>query len=97
MSNRNPGFGVLNRIAHGLSESESPRIGPAAWEAGAGRVAIEMRRGSESQGRQNGLAEACFRRQQALYFLPDPHGQGSFRPTFFPTLRTGSRFFSVDC
>ncbi len=31
--------------------------------------------------------------QQALNFLPDPQGQGSFRPTFFPTLRTGSRFF----
>ncbi len=34
--------------------------------------------------------------QQALNFLPDPHGQGSLRPTFFPRLRTGSRFFSVD-
>ena len=34
--------------------------------------------------------------QQALNFLPDPHGQGSLRPTFLPTLRTGSRFFSVE-
>src|SRR5271157_5003222 len=35
--------------------------------------------------------------QQALNFFPEPHGQRSFLPTFFPTLRTGSRFFSVDC
>ena len=34
---------------------------------------------------------------QALNFLPDPHGQGSLRPTFFARLRTGSRFFSGEC
>ena len=45
---------------------------------------------------QNGSAADCLRMQQALNFLPDPQGQGSLRPTFFPTLRTGSRFFSVD-
>ena len=38
--------------------------------------------------------EASFRMQQALNFLPDPHGHGSFRPTFFPTFRTGSCFLS---
>ena len=45
---------------------------------------------------QNGSAIDCLRMQQALNFLPDPHGHRSLRPTFFPTLRTGSRFFSVE-
>ena len=40
---------------------------------------------------------ASFRMQQALNFLPDPHGQGSFRPTFLPTFRTGSCFLSAVC
>lgn len=39
--------------------------------------------------------EASLRMQQDLNFLPEPHGQGSFRPTFLPTFRTGSCFFSA--
>src|SRR5271165_1677105 len=31
---------------------------------------------------------------QFLYFLPLPHGQGSLRPTFAPTLRIGSVFLA---
>src|SRR4051812_35428085 len=31
---------------------------------------------------------------QFLYFLPLPHGHGSFRPTFAPTFRIGSGFFA---
>ena len=34
--------------------------------------------------------------QQALNFLPDPQGKGRCDRPFLPTLRTGSRFFSVD-
>ncbi len=43
---------------------------------------------------QNGSTDACLRMQQALNFLPDPQGQGSFRPTFFPMFLTGSGFRS---
>src|SRR5262249_52733551 len=37
---------------------------------------------------------AVWRMWQFLYFLPEPHGQGSLRPTFWPRLRIGSVTFT---
>src|SRR5439155_9403010 len=37
---------------------------------------------------------ACWRMWQFLYFLPEPHGHGSLRPTRSDVLRIGSGFLS---
>src|SRR5437868_13471036 len=57
---------------------------------------INENRGGEPRGSSVGHLGVrhppCFM-WQFLYFLPLPHGHGSFRPTFAPTLRIVSTFF----
>ena len=48
-------------------------------------------RESARDKRQNASNAHCGRRpQHCLYFFPLPHGQGSFRPTFFPVDRVAT-------
>jgi len=42
------------------------------------------------------IARRLFSHAAGLNFLPDPHGQGSLRPTFLPRFRTGSCFRSPE-